>query len=186
MSYRIATGSSLRFAACAAVLVLARPLAAQEPRVIINGGDKIAFGGTFTTPISDETIRSLIASHLPEELKQDEPRSVVLVIDANDQYVSSKASKATVITGDVGGSVIMVGDSTGVGGPVIIRRTTSGNPDASAATGVSFFQTKTGDESSGVFGSGYTMSEISTVGMRRYAAGQLGTSAMMVMVVKLK
>lgn len=186
MSYRIVTGSSLRFVACAAALVLARTLAAQEPRVIINGGDKIAFGTTFTAPISDETIRSLITAHLPEELRQDEPRSVVLVIDANDQYVSSKAAKATVITGEVGGSAIVVGDSTGAGAPVIIRRTTSGNADASTASGVSFFQTKIGDESGGVFGSGYAMSEISTVGMRRYTAGQLGTSAMMVVVVKLK
>lgn len=186
MSYRIVSGSSLRFVACAAALVLARPLAAQEPRVIITGGDKLAFATTFTTPISDETIRSLIAAHLPEELRQDDPRSIVLVIDANDQYVSSKAGKATVINGDVGGTAIVVGDSAGGNAPVIIRRTTSGNSDAPAASGVSFFSTKIGDESAGVFGSGYTMSEISTIGMRRFTAGQLGTSAMMVMVVKLK
>jgi len=184
MSFRIVT--SLRFVACAAALVLARPLAAQEPRVIINGGDKIAFGTTLTTPISDETIRSLIAAHLPEELRQDEPRYVMLVIDANDQYVSSKAGKASVITGDVGGNVIVVGDSTGAGAPVVIRRTTTGSSDASAASGVSFFQTKIGDESGGVFGSGYSMSEVSSVGLRRFTTGQLGTSAIMVTVIKLK
>lgn len=186
MSYRIPAGSSLRFLACAAALAMTRPLAAQEPRVIISGGgDKVSFATLLTAPLSDEAIRAMILAHLPEELRQDEPRHIVLVVDANDQYVTSKATKAMVVSHDSGSNVVVIGDTTGVGGPVIIRRTTTNNSSDTPAA-ISVFSTKMGDESGGVFGSGYSTSEVSVVGLRRYAAGQLGINTILVSVVKLK
>src|SRR5262245_1896414 len=97
----VSVRSSLRLVACAAALAFARPLAAQEPpRAIIRSGDNLSFGTTLTVTISDEVIRSLIQTQLPDELRQEEPRYIVLVVDANDQYVSGKGGKATVITGN--------------------------------------------------------------------------------------
>lgn len=185
----VSVRSSLRLLACAAALAFTRPLAAQEPRIIINSGDKMAFGSMLTVPISDDAIRSLISTHLPDELRQDDPRYVVLVLDANDQYVSGKGGKATVVTGGADGNVFVIGDSTGAGGPVIIRRTsssTSSSSDSPPVNAVSAFSARIGGDGDGVFGSGYSMADISTIGVRKFAAGQLGTNTIVVSVVKLK
>jgi hypothetical protein len=189
MPHRIHVGSSFRLIACAAALVFTRPLAAQEPRVIINAGDKIALSA-MTVPISDDAIRSMIQLHLPEELQQSDPRHIVLVVDANNEYLSSRAGKATVITGEGTGSTFVIGDSTGASaGAVVIRRgAMTGSSDTAAAGTVTVLRTKIegGDMASGVFGSGYSMAEVSSIGIRRFAAGQLGTGVLVVSVVKLK
>ena len=190
MTHRISLGSSLRLIACAGAFALSAPLAAQEPRVVVTGGGGNVVFGNGTSPISDETIRALILAHAPEVVQSDSAHSVTLVIDANDQYVSSKVGKATVIARLDGNNTVALGDSTGSGaGGVVIRRTsTSANADAGAAPSASFFKMSTdGAESpDGVFGTGYSMADISSIGMRRFTPGQLGLSTIIVSVVKLK
>jgi hypothetical protein len=187
MLHRIRVVCPLFVLTCVGVVALARPLTAQEPRVFIKGGDKVAIGGT--SPISDEAIRSLIQAHMPEELQQTDARLVLLVVDANDEYVSGHASKATVITAEPGSAAFVVADSAGgaAAGPIVIRRTTTGNSADGPGFVVSGLSSKMeGAGGSGVFGSGYSLSEISAIGVRRFTAGQLGTSALVVSVVKLK
>jgi len=183
------SGSSLRLVACAAALAFTRPLAAQEPpRVIVSGnGNGVAFATAMTSPVSDEVIRSLIQAHLPDELQQTDPRHITLVVDANDQYVTSKVTKATVVTSEGAGVRFVYGDTTGANvGPVVIRRTGVGDSTAATATGFSVMTSRSDDGLSGVFGTGYSMVDIASIGMRRYTAGQLGTAAIIVTVLKLK
>jgi hypothetical protein len=187
MTHRVSLGSSLRFIACAGALAFSAPLAAQEPKVIVSGGGHVVFNGA--SPISDETIRTLIQAHAPEVLQSDSAHAVVLVVDANDQYVSCKVSKATVVAHVGDGTSIGFGESTGSGaGNIIIRRTSTSNDAGTAAPSASFFQMKTdgSDSPDGIFGSGYSMADISSIGMRRFTPGQLGTSTLIVSVVKLK
>jgi hypothetical protein len=168
--------------------VFTRPLAAQDPpRVIISGsGSGLAFATVMTSPVSDDVIRSLIQAHLPDELQQTDPRHITLVVDANDQYVTSKVTRATVVTGEGNGVRFIYGDTTGANvGPGVIRRTSNGDSTA-AGTAFSITTSRSDDGLSGVFGTGYSMIDIASIGMRRFTAGQLGTAAIIVSVVKLK
>jgi hypothetical protein len=184
------SGSSLRLLAGAMALAFTRQLAAQEPppRVIISGsGNGAAFATMMTSPISDDVIRSLIQAHLPDELQQTDPQHIALVVDANDQYVSSKVTKATVVTGEGAGIHFVYGDTAGANvGPIVIRRTSSGDSTRAAGTAFSIMTSRSDEPSSGVFGTGYSMTDIASLGIRRFTAGQLGNAAIIVTVVKLK
>ena len=156
--------------------------------MIVSGGDRIAFATTVVSPLSDDVIRSLIQAHLPDELLQTDARHITLVVDTNDEYVTSKVTKATVISAEGNGTSFVYADTTGANvGPIIIRRASAGDgTGAASATAFSITTSRSDDGAAGVFGTGYTMSEVASIGLRRYSAGQLGTSALVVSVVKLK
>lgn len=102
--------------------------------------------------------------------------------------MTSKVSKATVIAAEGNGARFVFGDSSAANpGPVVIRRTNSGDAGA-AASGTAFAITtsRTDDGPAGVFGTGYSMTDIASIGVRRFTTGQLGTNAIIVSVVKLK
>jgi hypothetical protein len=184
MPHRIHVGRSLRVLACAGALVFTRSLVAQEPRVVITNGSGFAFGMT-TIPISDDALKTMIQAHLPEELQQSDARHIVIVVDANGQYVSSKAGKATVVTHEGNSGSFVIGDSTGANaGAVVIRR----NGSAANEGTVTAFQSKieSSDLGGGILGTGYTMADVAAIGMRRFNAGELGTGLLVVSVVKLK
>jgi hypothetical protein len=183
------SGSSLRLLRCGLALAFTRPLVAQDPpRVIVAGnGGGFAFATVATSPVSDDVIRSLIQAHHADDLLEAEPRHITLVVDANDQFVTSKVSKATVITSDGVGTRFVYGDSTAANaGPLIIRRRTNGDSAVAGGTAFSITASRSDDGSSGVFGTGYSMTDVATISMRRFAAGQLGTGAVVVSVLKLK
>ena len=88
-----------RLIACGAVLAIAQPLSAQQPRVIIAGGQGANVVTLSSLALSDTAVRRLIETHLPDAFTDDaDAHHVLLVLDANGEYVSGKVSKATVVT----------------------------------------------------------------------------------------
>src|SRR6185295_1437562 len=105
-----------RLIACGAVLAVAQPLRAQ--RVIVAGGQGANVVTLSSLALPDSAVRRLIETHLPDAFNDDaDAHHVLLVLDANGDYVSGKVSKATVVTPVIvntnGESSFVVGDSLG-------------------------------------------------------------------------
>ena len=94
-------------AAGAIALAFTQPLAAQNPpQVIFRGdGNVHVVSNMITLTLSDAAIRSMIETNLPEALLGDSAHHVVLVVDANDNYVTGRVTNATVVSanGDAAG-----------------------------------------------------------------------------------
>jgi hypothetical protein len=184
-----------RFIACGAVLAIAQPLSAQQ-RVIIAGGQGANVVTLSNLALPDSAVRRLIETHLPDAFNDDaDAHHVLLVLDANGEYVSGKVSKATVVTPAIvntnGESSFVVGDS--LGGPgaarVMVRRLDGVTTSTGVAPAVSFMRRNSDggvDSQHGVMGSDYDMSEVSSVGLRHYTPGQLARGTVMVSVIRLK
>jgi len=184
-----------RLIACGAVLAIAQPLSAQEQRIIIAGGQGANVVTLSNLALSDSAVRRLIETHLPDAFNDDaDAHHVLLVLDANGDYVSGKVSKATVVTPAIvstnGESSFIVGDSLAGSGTarVMVRRLDGGAVVAGMPPGVSIMRRADGgvDSRHGVMGSDYDMSEVSSVGLRHYPAGQLARGSVMVSVIRLK
>jgi len=184
-----------RLIACGAVLAIAQPLSAQQ-RVIVAGGQGANVVTLSSLALADSAVRRLIETHLPDAFNDDaDAHHVLLVLDANGEYVSGKVSKATVVTPVIvntnGESSFVVGDSLGEPGAarVMVRRLDGGAVVAGMPPGVSIMRRNTDggiDSHHGVMGSDYDMSEVSSVGIRHYTPGQLARGSVMVSVIRLK
>jgi hypothetical protein len=199
-SIRIATS----VLACGVALAALAPVVSGQG-VIVSTSPKVSIGSSGNLPISDNTVRSMIDLHFPEALTSDAdaPQMVMLVIDANNEFVSGKARTAIMANvlsaggeGSNGVRTFVIGDSAAAAGAVtigpasiMIRRDTAGAVALSSAAGPVFsvIRARTGEgEVGGVMGSDYNLSDISSINLRRFPAGQLGTSAVIVSVLKLK
>jgi hypothetical protein len=180
-----------------AVAIASAPLAAQESRVFVSTGGQLTAGGNL--PISDAAVQAIVGAHFPEALGAGaEANALTLVVDANGNYVSGKASKATIITrtSSEGGPAAI--DTTIGGAHVMMRRSDDGSASASAAAvagavvvarsssegGAAMVGAKSG--TGGIMGTDIPMSSVGAIGMRHYAAGELGSDPLMVTVIKLK
>jgi len=198
MPHSSSSGSSLRLIACGAALALAQPLSAQETRVIISGGQGANVVTLSSLALADSAVRRLIETNLPDAFADNaDAYHVLLVLDANGEYVSGKASKATVVTPATisvnGDNAFVVGDSLGGAGEarVMVRRLDGATATTTTGTApaVAFMRRNSDggiDSHHGVMGSGYDMSEVSSVGLRHFAPGQLARGRVMVSVVRLK
>jgi hypothetical protein len=196
MLLRLRSTSCLRLAAFGAALAFALPISAQQPRVIVGGGHVGVVSTLMTVPISDSAVRRLIESNYPDVLQDDvDAHHVLLVIDANGEYVSGRVSRAAVVTPAAvsinGDSVFVGGDS--IGGSVarvVVRRVDSDGlltvPLSVGGVTVLRASGAGGDPPGGLLGSGYPLSEVSAFGLKRFAAGELGRTAIIVSVIKLK
>jgi hypothetical protein len=185
-----------RLIVCGAVLAIAQPLSAQQSRVIIAGGQGANVVTLSSLALSDTAVRRLIETHFPDAFSDDaDAHHVLLVLDANGEYVSGKVSKATVVTPATvnvnGENSFVVGDS--LGGPgvarVMVRRLDGGVVSTGTPPAVTIMRRNADsgvDSQHGVMGSDYDMSEVSSVGFRHFAAGQLARGMVMVSVVRLK
>lgn len=203
----MAPRSALRFAfsllACGALLALTRPLTAQGVIVNTTSRAAVAMGGNL--PLSDDAVRAMVQAHFPEALDSDAdaPHAVLLVVDANGEYVSGKASKATVVTpnaeGENGMRTFVIRDSSGAAGEVtvngasvMVRRegavAAAGTVGSVNGAGGVFVISRSGDgePANGILGSGYTMADVASIGFKRFTAGQLGNAVVVVSVLKLK
>ena len=185
-----------------ATLAFVRPLSGQQPRIIVGGGHPAVVTRLTSLPISDNAVRKLIETNYPDVLQDDvDAHHVLLVIDADGEYVSGRVSRAAVITpGAVtvnGDSILIGGDAVaGPGARVVIRRVDSDamvRVDSGAVVplsvgGVTVLRANGngGDSPGGLLGSGYMLSDVSSFGLKRFAAGELGRTALLVSVIKLK
>lgn len=194
MASRNSVRLSYLLVAVAVALAVTQPLAAQEPpRISLRGdGNVIVLSGANLT-LSDEAIRTLIETNLPEALVGDAARHVMLVVDANDRYVSGKVTNVTVVSAngeDINGlRHFVIGDSTMAGSAnvVVLRRDSLGSAGALPVV-ISLLGSKLaeGGSGNGVFGSGFSPAEVSAVSLKRFAPGALGTGTLVVSIVKLK
>ena len=194
MPHHFRSHFSVRLVAAGAALVLALPLGAQESRVIIGAGGRGASVVTLSSlALADSAVRRLIETHLPDAFSDDaDAHHVLLVLDANGEYVSGNVKKAKVVTPAIvstnGESVALPGDSLGVA-RVMVRRLDGTVSDAAPGGAVTLMRRNTDGESNSehnVMGSNYSMSEISSIGVRRYDAGQLARGMVMVSIIRLK
>jgi len=180
----------------AVALAFTQPLAAQEPpRVVFRGDGHITVLNSANLTLSDEAIRALIETNLPDALFGDAARHVMLVVDANDRYVSGKVSNATVISAngeEINGlRHFVIGDSImgGSANVVVLRRDSLGTSAGAALPVVISLlgsRLSEGGSGNGVFGSGYGPAEVSAISLKRFAPGALGTGTLVVSIVKLK
>jgi hypothetical protein len=187
---------SPRLVACGAALVFALPLAAQQQSVIIGGGHGASVVTLSSLSIADSVVRRLIETHLPDAFVDDaDAHHVLLVLDANGEYVSGNVKKATVVTpaaiSTSGESVFLPGDSLGGSGArVVVRRMDSGNTITTTPGAAVTIVRRNSDGGANpeynVMGSNYGMSEISSIGVRHFTPGQLARGSVMVSVIRLK
>jgi len=195
MLLRLRSSSCLRLMALGAALTFTRPLTAQQPRIIVSGGHAGVVSALTTAPISESAVRKLVEEYYPDVLQDDvDAHHVLLVVDANGEYVSGRVTKAMVITPAIihanGDSAFFGSDSVGGSAArVVIRRVDSGASVLPLSVGgvtVMRAHGDGGDPPGGLLGSGYAPSDVSSVGMKRFAAGEFGRTAVIVSVIKLK
>lgn len=173
-----------------AALSLASVARAQVVTFSSGGGAAGIMTHSGSVTLSDDAIRGMLNAHESAVLQPNaENNYVVLVVDANDQYVSSRASKMNVITNDgAGPHVFAVGDSSAA--RVVVR---TSNVDGSAAPGAAagaVIMTRSVDHADGhendVMGTGINMADVGSFGLKHFAAGEIATGQLMVSVIKLK
>jgi hypothetical protein len=185
----------LTLALTAAAIALPRAGSAQQVVTTTSGSGVVAIHSGIT--ISDEAARALVERNLPNVLLAGaEENQVILVVDANGQYVTGKAAKATVIrrtsSDDGQPQVISLRDSTGAGASVMVRRMDGATQVSSAGGGVAVFTTQSGvamggmGSAMGVMGMGISPADIDTMGTKNIPAGQWRDEALIVTVIKLK
>lgn len=175
-----------------ALVAAAAPLSAQEPRVVVVGsGVTTAHNGSL--PISDLAVSDIVARNFPDVLHGDQSYHLSLVVDANGTYVSGKATKATIITRtNAENAGVIFADSALAGAigaaKVVVRKTQDGDLPIATGGGVMIARSGAGEGTAaiGVLGTGYKLTDVSTLSMKRYGAGELGDATIMVTVVQLK
>ena len=184
---------SLRLVASGAALVVALPLGAQESRVIIGGGHGASVVTLSSLALSDTAVRRLIETHLPDSFSDGaDAHHVLIVLDANGEYVSGNVKKAAVINPAtiVNGENVLTGDSLGAVARVMVRRLENGTAaeviPGGAVTVIRRNPDGGGSSQFNVMGSNYSMSEISSIGTRRYNAGELAQGPVIVSIIRLK
>src|SRR5262249_18741280 len=156
---------------------------AQEPRVITVGGAAKAISVMGASlPISEETLRAMISEHLPEAFDPGtETRGVSIVIDANNQYVSGHTQKAIAISpSDSDGVRVITGDDSTSARVVKLRRS-EGAAGMIVAGGANVFMLQR-EGLDGPFG-GFSPDDVSSIGVKRFAAGQLTEAPVIVSIV---
>ncbi len=163
----------------ALLVAAAAPAAlAQQPRIAVAGEHGLNAMHNGSLPISDLAVSEIVARNFPEALHGDQSYHITLVVDANGKYVSGKAVKVTIIARSAGDSAgLVMGDSAMPGAigaaRVMMRKVQDGELPAAGAMG-------------GLPGTAYKLSDVSAMGMKRYAAGELGDALLMVTAVQLK
>ena len=141
-------------------------------------------------PISDDTVKSLIERYEPDVLSDESDANVVtIVLDNTGSYVRSSARHAKVMQLEAGHVVALNGDSGSVrvlaiprpgddvaatavvGGAVTVSalRRADGSAEPNIATTV-----------------GFSPDEVETIATKRFAAGTVAKSQLIVTVVRLK
>lgn len=189
------TRLKLSLIAVGAVLAVAQPLSAQQ-RVIIASGHGANVVTLSSLALPDSAVRQLIETHFPDAFTDDaDAHHVLLVLDANGEYVSGKVSKATVVTPTIintnGENTFIAGDSLGGSGAarVVVRKIDGVTTSMGSAPAVAIMRRSTDgviDSAHGIMGSDYDMSEVSSIGYRHFTPGQLARGAVMVSVLRLK
>jgi hypothetical protein len=108
-----------------------------------------------------------------------------------DTTIAGSGGRIMVRRVEPGAGPLVVLDSTmsGVSGRVVVRRIGDGDGAVvvgPAAAGVLRERLEDGANLGGVFGSGYGVAEIASIGLKRFSAGQLGAGQLMVSVIRLK
>lgn len=186
---------------CLAAAALARPAAAQEAQGFmvrtVSGG--VATEHAMTLPVSDEALTGLLATAHFADSAASNPQlnSIVLVVDANGEYVSSLMKHTTIVkvaTGGhiEGGTTCASSDENAPCATVQLRQTqatVAGHAMAGGmVTGTSFSATKASADGSqhGIFGTTVQASDVGGMGFKSFGAGQLLAGPSTVTVVKLK
>jgi len=137
-------------------------------------------------PISDDTVRSLIERYEPGALTNDADANVVtIVLDNAGNYVRSSARNAKVVQPEAGQVIAIHGDSV----RVFARPADGVTPTVISPDGVAISTFKRVDglgESRVVMGTGYGSDEVESISSKRYAAGTLAKSQLIVSIVRLK
>jgi hypothetical protein len=174
----------------AALVAAPRMATAQEPVVWSSGGGTIR-QTLSSASMPDSLVRELIRAHVGDALLDDaDGHHVVLVVDANNQYLSSKVSKMAVISrSSVGDTAIFLPGGEAAGGRmgVMLRRVGVGEL-ADGGSSVVFMRSATGEGSGegGFMGTGYALADIGSFTMKRYAAGDLSKGLLTVSIAKLR
>jgi hypothetical protein len=167
--------------------------AANAQRAIILRNDSSGIAGArmaiqHLMPISDDTVKSLIERYEPDVLNDESDANVVtIVLDNAGNYVRSSARHAKVMQLDAGHMVALNGDSVRVlsipraGGDVEVRAIVSG-----AVTISSFRRADGSGEPHVATTAGFSTDEVEAIATKRYAAGTVAKSQLIVTVVRLK
>lgn len=175
------------------LLMTAAALAgAQEIRAVtVGGGSGTMIAGGRGLPISEDALTAIVAQHFADALHSPESSRITIVVDANGQYVSGSAQKATIVTRTMNDAVASGANVhvDSVAGAVAVRVRLAGDAAAAAAGGggaVSTFSRVEGSGARGVLGTDVSPESVSTIGTKTFAAGQMGDAAISVVVIKLK
>jgi hypothetical protein len=169
--------------------------AANAQRAIILQSDGSGLTGARTLiqrvmPISDDTVKSLIERYEPDVLNDESDANVVtIVLDNAGNYVRSSARHAKVMQLDAGHVVAINGDSGSVRMLAIPRPgdDTSAPAVVGGAVTVSTFRRADGSgEPNIATAAGFSRDEVETIATKRYAAGTVAKSQLIVTVVRLK
>ena len=169
--------------------------AANAQRAIILQSDGSGITGARTViqrvmPISDDTVKSLIERYEPDVLNDESDANLVtIVLDNAGNYVRSSARHAKVMQFDAGQMVALNGDSGSVRMLAIPRP----GDDIAATTVVggevriSAFRRGDGSgEPTVATAAGFSRDEVEMIATKRYAAGAVGKSQLIVTIVRLK
>lgn len=124
---------SFRLPRAAAVLALmvaaASTASAQESRIVVAGSGAGTIMRSGSLPISDDAVSAIVAEHFADAIRPGAgAQHISIVVDANNQYVSGRATKATIISRDDllpgDGARIILGDTA----RIQIRRVGDGPP----------------------------------------------------------
>jgi hypothetical protein len=184
--------SSFLFPAALGLAVVSFASSARAQVVTFSNsgsGGVMTHAGAVTLP--DDVLRGMLTLHENAVLQPNaENNYVVLVIDANDQYVSSRSSKMKIVSADAGEGMhtFTSGDSGAV--KVLVRSLTDGVAAASANPGTVMISRSSdggdGGHANGVMGTGVNMGDVAGLGMKRYDAGTIAPGQIMVSIIKLK
>jgi hypothetical protein len=176
-----------------APLVVASHRASGQNVVVIRSNGGAVFGATTNTmlhntlPISDEVVRGLIEKYEPSVLTDEAEANVVtIVLDNANNYVKSTARAARVIHAEPG-QAMALHDSVAA---FTIRRSVDSGELRMIATGplnvLGVRRTDLLGEPNGMLGTGIDPELVDAVSTKRYAAGTLTRSQLIVTVLRLK
>jgi len=167
--------------------------AANAQRAIIVQSDGSGIAGVRTAiqrmmPISDDTVKSLIERYEPDVLNDESDANVVtIVLDNTGNYVRSTSRHAKVMQLEAGHMVALNGDSVRV---LAIPRTGEDSAVAGVVGGavtISAFRRADGSgEPNVATAAGFSRDEVEAIATKRYAAGTVAKSQLIVTVVRLK
>lgn len=134
MSRPASSRTARSLSALALVAAIAPAAVAQSPVFVRTTTNAVVHSDKL--PVGDDVIASLLAQHFNDALHNaGQPVQITLVLDANNQYVSGRVAKATVITrADLDANGVYI-DSTHVAGVAEAARIMAKRADGAAADG---------------------------------------------------